>query len=234
MKLPLRNAVAILLYGASMGGLNLLFYMSASKIPIGIAVAVQFVGPLLLATAVSHRSIDILWVFLAAVGLLSLLPISEGTPQLDPAGIGYALGAGACWALYIVFGKAASANHAGQATSLGMVVGSVIVLPFGISHAGMALLDPSLIIAGVFVAILSSAIPHSLQMFALRGLTRRTYSIMLSLEPAISALAAMWLLNEQLTDFRAVAIGCIVVASAGSALTRESRPAEAQSIPSKA
>jgi inner membrane transporter RhtA len=224
MPLPRRNAIGIFFYGASMGGLNLLFYMSASKIPIGIAVAVQFIGPLVLATAVSHRSVDLFWVFFASVGLLSLLPITEGTPELDPAGIFYALGAGACWVLYIVFGKAASASHAGQATSLGMAVAAILVLPFGISQAGEALISPRLLAAGLLVALLSSAIPHSLQMLALKGLSKRTYSILLSLEPAMSALGAMWLLGETLTDSQAAGVGCIVIASAGCALTSEGKP----------
>jgi inner membrane transporter RhtA len=225
MPLPRRSAIAIFFYGLSMGGLNLLFYTSASKIPIGIAVAIEFIGPLVLAIVMSRRSIDLLWVVLASAGLLLLLPVTENVPQLDPIGVAYGLGAGACWALYIVFGKAASANHAGQATSLGMTVASLFVLPFGISQAGAALLSPSLLAAGLGVALLSSAIPYSLQMLSLRGLSRRTYSILLSLEPAMSALGAMLLLGENLTDLRVAAIGCIVVASAGCALTQESQPA---------
>lgn len=225
LRLSWRNAGAIALYGASLGALNLLFYMAIRSIPIGIAIAVQFLGPLTVAIATSRRASDLVWIVFAVEGLLILLPLAKIGYGLDATGVAYALGAAVCWALYIVFGQMTAGAHPGQATALGMTVASMVVLPFGIANAGAQLLNPSLLLAGLTVAILSSAVPHSLQMIALRRLPKRTYSIMLSLEPAMSALAAAVILNEQLTGIQSLAIGCIIIASVGSAATA---PASAQ------
>ncbi len=219
LRLSGRNAGTIILYGAALGALNLLFYMSIRSIPIGIAVAVQFLGPLTVAIATSRRASDLVWIVFAVEGVLMLLPLAQTGSSLDPTGIAYALGAAICWALYIVFGQMTAGAHPGQTTALGMTTASLIVLPFGIANAGVRLLDPSLFLAGLTVAILSSAVPHSLQMVALRRLPKRTYSIMLSLEPAMSALAAALILNERLTQVQSLAIGCIIIASIGTAAT---------------
>jgi inner membrane transporter RhtA len=216
LRLSWRSAGTIILYGVSLGTLNLLFYMSIRSIPIGVAVAVQFLGPLTVAIATSRRAADLVWVVFAVEGLLMLLPLAHSGSGLDPTGVAYALGAAVCWALYIVFGQMTAGVHPGQATALGMTIASMVVLPFGVAHAGAMLLDPSLLLAGAVVAILSSAVPHSLQMVALRQLPKRTYSIMLSLEPAMSALAAAVVLNERLTEVQLLAIGCIIIASIGS------------------
>lgn len=234
LQLSWRNAGVIILYGASLGALNLLFYMSIRSIPIGIAVAIQFMGPLTVAIVTSRRAAHLVWIVFAVVGLLMLLPLARTGPGLDTTGVAYALGAAVCWALYIVFGKMTAGAHPGQATALGMTIASMIVLPFGIAHAGTMLFEPSLLQAGVAVAILSSAVPHSLNMVALRQLPKRTYSIMLSLEPAMSALAAAVVLSERLTVVQSLAIGCIIIASIGSTATaRVPAPAPAPIAPSK-
>lgn len=225
-----RDIAAIALYGAALGCLNLLFFVAIRSIPIGIAVAVQFLGPLAVAVATSRRLSDLVWIVFAIEGMLILLPLPHSGSSLDPTGIAYALGAALCWALYIVFGQTASGGAPGQVAALGMAMASVVVLPFGVAYAGAELLNPSLLLAGLTVAILSSAVPHTLQMVALKQLPKRTYSILLSLEPAMSALAAAVILNERLTDVQTLAIGCIVIASIGSTASARTPAKSAEPI----
>ena len=152
-------------------------------------------------------------------GLLLLLPMGEAAGTLDPVGIGYALAAGVGWALYIVFGQRAGNAHGGQATSLGLTMAALVVLPFGVAHAGSALLSPPLLLAGLAVGVLSSAIPYSLEMVALKRLPQKTFGVLLSMEPAMGALAGVVVLNEHLDKTQWLAIGGIIVASAGCAAT---------------
>lgn len=224
-RLPLtwRNAGFISLYGLSLGSLNLCFYMAASTIPIGIAIAIQFIGPLIVAVAVSRRATDLAWIVFAGAGIALILPISGQDAALDPVGIGYALCAAFFWACYIVFGRKAAFAHNGQATALGMTVAAILVFPIGFNHAGPELFQPFVLVIGLMVAIWSSALPHSLQMMALRDLPAGTFSILLCLEPAMAALAARIILDEQLTDMQLLAIGSIIIASLGSALTSRGR-----------
>lgn len=213
------HARAIALYGAALGATNLLFYMSLRSIPLGLAIAVEFTGPLAVAVLSSRRAIDFLWIAFAVVGLLLLLPLGEASTHLDPVGIGFALAAGVGWALYIVFGQMAGSAHGGQATSLGLTMAALVVFPFGVAHAGSDLLKPSLLIAGLAVGLLSSAIPYSLEMVALKRLPRRTFGILLSMEPAMGALAGLAFLHEQLTLIQWLAIGSIIAASVGCTVT---------------
>lgn len=206
-------------YGAALGAMNLAFYMSLRTLPFGVAVAIEFSGPLAVAIFSSRRPIDFAWVLLAICGLALLLPIGHDVSMLDPVGVMYALGASVCWAVYIVFGKRVGHLHAGQTVSLGLAVASLVAIPFGVAHAGTALLSPSLLLVGVGVAILSSAIPISLEMMALRRLPRHAFGIMISMEPAVAALLALGLLGEQLSFSQWLAIGLIVGASMGSAMT---------------
>jgi len=212
------DAMTILRYGLTLGLMNLLFYMAIRTIPFGIAVAIEFTGPLTVAMLSSRRPIDFLWVGCALVGLLLLLPLGGG-PALDPAGVLYAMGAAACWGLYIVFGKRAGHLHAGHTVSLGLLAASLVVVPVGVAHAGMALLEPKILLAGLLVALVSSAIPMSLEMMALKRLPKETFGILISMEPAVAALWAMLLLHEQLAGVQWLAIGCTVVASVGSTMT---------------
>ncbi len=212
------DAMTILRYGLTLGLMNLLFYMAIRTIPFGIAVAIEFTGPLTVAMLSSRRPIDFLWVGCALVGLLLLLPLGGG-PALDPAGVLYAMGAAACWGLYIVFGKRAGHLRAGHTVSLGLLAASLVVVPVGVAHAGMALLEPKILLAGLLVALVSSAIPMSLEMMALKRLPKETFGILISMEPAVAALWAMLLLHEQLAGVQWLAIGCTVVASVGSTMT---------------
>ncbi|MBY4898596.1 DMT family transporter [Cupriavidus sp. AU9028] len=214
-----RDARAIALYGSALGMTNLLFYMSLRTVPLGLAIAIEFTGPLAVAIASSRRALDFVWIALAVAGLLLLLPLRADAASLDPVGMAYALAAGVGWALYIIFGQRAGNAHGGQATSLGLLMAALVVSPFGIAHAGTALFSPTLLLAGLAVGILSSAIPYSLEMVALKRLPRRTFGILLSMEPAMGALAGLVMLHESLSPTQWLAIGCIIAASVGCTAT---------------
>ena len=206
-------------YGLSMGAMNLVFYMSLRTIPLGIAVALEFTGPLALALFGSRRLLDFVWIALVVAGLALLLPLRGQMHALDPVGVMYALAAGVGWALYIVLGKKAGAAHGADAVTLGTSVGALLAIPFGIAHAGSALLSPALLPYALGVAVLSSALPYSLEMVALTRLPARTFSTVLSLEPAIAAVAGVALLGERLSLLQWLAIVTIIVAAAGTALS---------------
>jgi len=220
-----REARSIVIYGLAMGWMNFFFYLSLSRIPLGIAVALEFTGPLTVAMATSHRAVDFVWIALAALGLWELLPLGSGSQALSPVGIGFALAAGFCWALYILFGQRAGSSHAGQTAALGTLVGALVIVPIGVAHAGRALLAPAILPAACGVALLSSALPYSLEMFALTRLPTRTFGVLMSLEPALAALSGLVLLGESLTAIQWAAVGSIMLASGGSAATgRTARP----------
>ncbi len=226
LRLNVREIRVIVIYGAALGWMNFFFYVSLRFIPLGVAVSLEFVGPLALAMAASRRAIDFLWILLAALGLLALLPLGLGSKQLDPAGVACGLAAGACWALYIHFGRKAGAAHGGQTTALGMLIGAVMIVPIGAASAGWQLLSPAILPAAIGVALLSSAIPYSLEMLAMPRLPTRTVGVLMSLDPALGALAGLWFLGESLTWIQWAAIASIMAASAGSAATgRDAVPA---------
>lgn len=224
-----REARSIVIYGLAMGWMNYFFYLSLSRIPLGIAVALEFTGPLAVAMASSHRKADFVWIALAALGLWTLLPLGPGSQALSPVGIGCALAAGFCWALYILYGQRAGSLHAGQTTALGTLVGALVIVPIGAAHAGRALLTPAILPAACGVALLSSALPYSLEMFALTRLPTRTFGVLMSLEPALGALSGLVLLGESLTAVQWAAVGSIMLASGGSAAT--SRPGRPPALP---
>ena len=184
----------------------------------------EFTGPLALSMATSRRPVDFIWIVLAALGLVALLPIAHGAAPLDRIGVGYALAAGLCWALYIVSGQKAGSAHGGQATALGALIAAVVIVPIGIGHAGMALFAPSVIPAACVVGLMSSAIPFSLEMYALTRLPTRSFGVLMSIEPALGALTGLIFLHENLTMVQWAAIGCIMLASAGSAATSRQVP----------
>ena len=227
-RLSRADAKAVVLYGAALGGMNLMFYLSLRTLPFGLAVAIEFAGPLAVALWASRRAVDFVWVLLAIAGLGLLLPLGLNGSALDPAGVAYALGAAVFWALYIVFGKRAGHLHAGHSVSLGLLAAALVVVPAGVAHAGAALLSPGLLLIGVAVAAVSSAVPISLEMMALKRLPKEAFGIMISMEPAVAALVAMVLLGEHLSAVQWLAIGCIMAASMGSAATaaRPAPPAE--------
>jgi len=217
MRLTRHEARAVVIYGIALGCMNLSFYSALKTIPLGLAVAIEFTGPLAVAVAASRRSIDYLWIVLASIGLLALLPLSRDSRPLAPEGVGLALLAGVCWALYIIYGRRAGTSHGGPSTALGMVVSSLFIVPIGFAQNGSALLSPAILATGCVVALISSALPYSLEMIAMPKIPTRTLGVLLSLDPALGALAGFVLLHEHLSWLQWTAIACIMVASAGSA-----------------
>ena len=208
---------ALLGYGVSLGGMNLCFYMALRTVPLGITVAIEFAGPLVVAVLSSHRAADVGWVGLAVVGLLFLLPDLRTQHALDPQGVAWAFGAGTGWGLYIVFGQRAGAALGAQATAWGMLVAACITLPIGIAHAGTALLHPATLRTAVGVGLFSSALPYSLEMVALTRVPARVYGTMTSLEPAIGAVMGMLFLQQHLFASQWAGIAVVMAAAAGAA-----------------
>jgi len=205
---------AVMLYGLSLGTMNLLFYLSLRTVPLGIAVALEFVGPLTLAVVTSRRAADLLWVALAAAGLWALLPGLHGV-SLDPLGAACALGAGACWALYVVFGRSASLRGGVPTVALAALVAAGAVLPVGLAQAGAALFSPQLLPYALGVALLSSALPYGIEVWVLARMPARVFGTLMSLEPAFAALSGLLFLGERLTPLQWLGIAAVVAASAG-------------------
>lgn len=216
----------VLAFGLVLGLMNLTFYLSLKTIPLGLAIAIEFMGPLSLALIGARRPAHFLCIGLAAVGLFLLLPLKGGAGALDPMGVGFALIAGVCWALYIVFGKRLGHIPPGPSVAMGMSVAALVILPFGVAEAGTSLLTPSILVLALVVAVASSALPYSLDMVAMRGMPKRTFGVLLSGEPAIGALAGIIFLHEHLTGQQWLALAAIVAASAGAiaTTTREQAP----------
>ena len=222
----------LVLFGATLGLMNLLFYNAIKTVPFGLAIAVEFTGPLAVALWSSKKPLDFVWIVLAVAGMGLILPLGNASgvdiqaAAIDPVGIAYALGAGACWAVYIVVGQRVADRIGAFATPMGMLVAALLVTPVGISVAGSSLLNPEWMLAGLGIALLSSAIPYSLEMYSLKHLPKQTFSILLSLEPAVGALAGWLVLSEQLSTQQLGAIGLIMAASMGSAMTAGQRQPE--------
>jgi len=217
-RLTRRNWRPVVAYGLVLGLMNLLFYEALARIPLGVAVALEFTGPLALSAAVSRRALDIFWVVLAAGGLLLLTPWT-GVDHLDPIGVAFAVGAGGCWAAYIVAGRKAGAAHGARAAALGCAVAALAVAPFGIAQAGTTLLNPAVIGPALMVAVLSTAIPYTLEMVVLGRMPMRVFGVLMSLEPAIAATAGLLLMHQVLSAPQLAAILAVTAASAGVAIT---------------
>jgi inner membrane transporter RhtA len=216
---------AVVLFGLILALMNFSFYSALDRIPLGIAVTVEFVGPLSVAVAGSRRALDVLWAVLALGGILLLAPLGVlGNVPLDPFGLLLALVAGACWAIYIILtARVGRAFPGGTGLSLAMTVGAVALLPVGIAGAGSALLDPRLLLLGAGVALLSSVVPYSLEMAALRRISPSAFGVFMSLEPAIAALVG-WLVLREALDLRAI-IALVLVTTAAIGATRTGKRA---------
>ena len=228
-RITARQWRAIVPYGVALGAMNSLFYLSLARIPLGLAVTLEFVGPLGVAVASSRRPLDVLWVALAGAGIALLAPWGGGG-GVDPVGVVLALVTGGCWAAYIVLGGRLSRElpGSGAAVSIGMLVASVAVLPFALSSGRLADFTPALVPAALGVAVLSSAVPYTLEMHALRLLPERTFSILMSLEPAVAALCGLLFLHERLTNGQWLAVALVIAASAGATLTSRASPARVE------
>lgn len=228
-RLTARSLRTVVFYGIALGGMNFLFYMSLRSVPLGIAVALEFTGPLAVALFASRKALDFVWIALAVTGLLLLIPTGEESASLDITGVAYALGAGVCWAGYILFGQKAGEDNGIQTAALGVLIAAIFIAPIGAVHAGWAIFDIGLIPTAIGVAILSTALPYSLEMVALTRMPARTFGTLASMEPAFGALSGMLLLHEHLTITQWLAIGAIIMASAGATLT--ARRETAQLVP---
>jgi inner membrane transporter RhtA len=217
-------------YGVSVAVMNLLFYMALKTVPLGVTVALEFTGPLLVATLQSRRKLDILWVLMAVAGILLLSPPVPTDHPIDPFGVACALGAGGAWAVYIIFGQRAGAVLGHQTASIGMTIAAVLVLPVGIVHSGMALFQPSIMITAIAVGIFSSALPFTVEMVALTRMPARTYGTIAALDPAAGALMGLAMLHEALTLGQWAGIAVVMVAAAGSALTMRTPKATPEQV----
>jgi inner membrane transporter RhtA len=216
--------LAVIPFGLVLGVMNLVFYSALARIPLGLAVTVEFVGPLGVAVFGSRKLVDVTWVVLAAAGIALITPWSADS-GVDPVGVAMAFAAGLCWAAYIVLGGHLSRLlPGGAAVSIGMLVGALAVVPYAAATGGVAHLTAGRFAAGVGVALLSSAVPYTLEMSALKALPARTFGILMSLEPAVAALVGLVLLAEVLSPTQWLAVALVIAASAGSTLTSSRAP----------
>jgi inner membrane transporter RhtA len=212
-----------IVFGLALGAMNLCIYEAMDRIPLGVAVTFEVTGPLALAVVLSRRPLDLVWVAFAALGILGLADYSGGS--LDPLGVAFALAAGALWAGYIVLSQRTGAVFpGGSGLAIAMVAGAVLVAPFGIADAGADLLQPELFGVLIAVAIASSVLPYSLEIEALRTLPQRVFGVLMSVEPAIAALAGFIVLGQDLALRDWVAIGLVVIASAGASTVAAPNP----------
>jgi inner membrane transporter RhtA len=213
------DLLAVLGYGLILGTMNWSFYEALSRLPIGVAVTIEFTGPLAVAIGGSRRAVDGVWVLCAGAGVV-LLAVRGDSHDITAAGVVLALIAGACWAGYILISQRVGRTWAQvDGLALALCVGTLVVIPVGIVQGGTALLRPSMLLGGAAVAILSSILPYSLELIALRRLAAATFGLLMSLEPAVAAAAGVLVLGQPLHMITAVAIVLVVVASVGTTLT---------------
>ncbi|MEH0835020.1 threonine/homoserine exporter RhtA [Pectobacterium cacticida] len=213
------HLLSLLLYGTTLGGMNFLFYLSLQTVPLGIAVALEFTGPLAVAMLASRKLVDFLWVFLAVSGLWLLLPLGHNIGNVDLTGAACAVGAGACWALYIISGQKAGVSHGPGTVAIGSGIAALIFCPLGAYYAQGTLFSLSILPLGISVAFLSTALPYSLEMVALTRLPTKTFSTLMSMEPAIAALSGIVFLGEHLSLRQWIALTFIIIASVGATVT---------------
>lgn len=213
---------SILSYGIALAGMNGLFYLSIERLPLGIAVSFEFIGPLSVALYYARQKYDLLWVSMAILGLILLFPFDQATQSLDLTGIAFAIGAGACWAVYIIAGQRPSGISGNHTVCLGMFVGMLCLLPVAL-FSGMTsnVFQPPNLFYFIGLAILASALPFTLEMIALRNLTALSFGTLMSLEPAIAALSGFVFLNEQLLWTQWLALSTIIMASIGCTYTTQ-------------
>ena len=224
------DLVSAVAFGLVLGGMNWSFYEALDRLPLGVAVTIEFVGPLFVAVAGSRRLVDLVWVVLAGAGVV-LLALRGSHQGVHALGVFLALVAAACWAFYILLSKRVGAVFArldGLAVALG--VGTLLVIPAGIAEGGSALGRPSVLFGGVAVALLSSLIPYSLEIVALRRLSAAAFGLLMSLEPAMAALAGVIVLSEHVTGVLLAALVMVIVASVGTTVTGRSTPEDVPAV----
>jgi inner membrane transporter RhtA len=228
-----RDAAVVAAFGLTLAVMNYSIYQSFARIPLGIAVTIEFLGPLALAIASSRRLIDLLWVGLAGVGVALLT--RAGAPathpgaghHIDLAGVAFALLAGASWAGYIMLSRATGRRFPGASgLTIAMLVAAIVIIPVGVTAGRGALLRPGILATGLGIGLLSSIIPYSLELEALRRVPARVFGIWMSLEPAVAALVGLIMLSQTLTAIQWTAIVCVMIACAGAA-RGSARPSQA-------
>jgi inner membrane transporter RhtA len=223
--------LAVLGYGLILGVMNWSFYEALDRLPLGVAVTIEFTGPLAVAVGGSRRALDGLWVVLAGGGVV-LLALRGDHSDISVTGVLLALTAGTCWAGYILISQRVGKTWAQlDGLALALCIGTLVVIPVGIIEGGSALLRPSLIAAGAAIAVLSSLLPYSFELIALRRLRAASFGLLMSLEPAVAALAGVLLLGQPLRLVTTIAIVMVVIASVGTTLTSRSATEPAQEIP---
>lgn len=216
------NANNFLVYGVALGAMNFFFYKALKEIPIGIAVGIEFIGPLSVALFFSRRPIDFIWIALVILGLILLLPIGEEVNNVNFKGVLFALIAGFWWALYIVYGRKVGKEYGIPIVSAGMILGALLFAPIGIIVEGTNLLTPTILMLGLTVALLSSAIPFALEMIAMTHIPSKTYGLLSSAEPAVGAIFGIIFLSEHLFAIQWGGLAAIIIASMGATLTARS------------
>ena len=224
LRVKKEQRLPLLFYGLALGAMNYMFYLSIQTIPLGIAVALEFTGPLAVALFSSRRPVDFIWVVLAVLGLWFLLPLGQSVSEIDLTGAALALGAGACWAVYILTGQRAGEEHGPATVALGSLIAAIIFVPLGMAQATDSIWQWSVMPVGFAVAILLTALPYSLEMIALTRLPTRIFGTLMSMEPALAAISGMVFLGETLTFTQTLALCSIIAASMGSTLTMRPEP----------
>ena len=224
LRVKKEQRLPLLFYGLALGAMNYMFYLSIQTIPLGIAVALEFTGPLAVALFSSRRPVDFIWVVLAVLGLWFLLPLGQSVSEIDLTGAALALGAGACWAVYTLTGQRAGEEHGPATVALGSLIAAIIFVPLGMAQATDSIWQWSVMPVGFAVAILSTALPYSLEMIALTRLPTRIFGTLMSMEPALAAISGMVFLGETLTFTQTLALCSIIAASMGSTLTMRPEP----------
>ena len=214
-----RSTWPLIAYGVCLGAMNTLFYMALRTVPLGVAIALEFIGPLMAASLGSRKWLDFAWIGLAVIGVLLLLPIAHSAQPVDPRGAALALASGACWALYIVFGRKVGAAYGSSGAALGMIIAATLFAPIGVASAGTNVFDLAIVPSGILLALLSSAVPYSLEMTALTRIPVRAFGILMSLEPAVGAMAGLLILGEMPTALQWAGIMAVIMASVGTAMT---------------
>lgn len=213
---------AIISYGLALAGMNMLFYLAIDRLPLGIAVSFEFIGPLSVALYYARQKFDFIWVGLAILGLILLFPFNQAAQSLDPIGILLALAAGACWALYIIAGQKPSGISGNHTVCLGMFIGMLVLMPIAIFFGIPAhTFEPTSLMYFIALAVLASALPFTLEMIALRNLSALSFGTLMSVEPAIAALSGFIFLGEQLLWNQWLALATIITASIGCTYTTQ-------------
>ena len=214
--------LCVIFYGLSTGGMNLTFYYGIQRVPLGIGVAIEFIGPLSVALFASRKALDFVWAFRAGLGIFLIVPRSSGTG--DWIGILFVAAAGVLWAMYIIAAaKISKTMKSSEAVPCGMFFATLLVLPFGLASGDLFKLDWKLLLLGCGVAIFSSALPFTLDLWTMKKLPAKTFSVLQSLQPAFAAMSGLLFLGEMLSIRQWLAILCVIIASTGSAVTSDKK-----------